>query len=247
MPAGAADLERLREKLREDPRSLAFVPLADGLRREARFEAAMEVLREGLRHHPEHAPARVVLARLHLDAGRRRSAQAVLEEVARADPENVTAGVLYARMLIEEGRQRDALAVLERIGGPEVGEAVALIERLSGAKSHPMPRTDDPFDHPAVAARLVRAGRLDRARELWRRLQRLDPENPVVAGGLAAVEAELRGAGGERPGPATPARVRLPGRARLERVLREEAETLPPPRGRQATVRAWARLFWRER
>lgn len=247
MGADEADLERLRARFEADPRSLAFVPLADGLRREGRFDAALDVLRVGLRHHPEHAPARVVLARLHLDTGRRRSAEAVLEEVVRVDPENVTAGVLYARMLLEEGRQREARAVLQRLDGGDGSETLALIERLSGAHTHPMPRTGDPFDHPAVARRLVRAGRLDRAAALWERLRRLDPANPVVVAGVEAIRAELAGQGGERPGPSTPARVRLPGRAGLERALRDEAVTLPPPRARHPGLRAYVRLFWRER
>ena len=115
MDVSEQEISRLRGRLREDPRSLAFVPLAEALRRRGRSAEALAIVRAGLRHRPDHVAARVVLARLHLDAGARTLALGVLEEVVKADQENVAAGALLGELWIAEGRLREARELLQRL------------------------------------------------------------------------------------------------------------------------------------
>lgn len=232
MAVDDGEIQRLRDRLAADPRSLAFVPLAQLLRRAGRVAEAWEVVREGLRVHPEHPPARVVLAQLHLDAGQPRLAHVLLEEVVAVDPENVAARSMLVALLVEEGRTREAEALLGAAGEP-----------LSVPVAHPMPRTGDPFDHGSVAEGLARRGRLDRARAVWLRLLAVDPAHPGVTASLAALDAEIT-AHGSDVGVAR--RHRLPGRVGAEAALREEACELPLPAGPPSPLRRYARRFWRD-
>jgi hypothetical protein len=87
MAASEAELAALVRQVRDNPRSIAFVALAEALRRAGRPHDALATLREGERHRPDFGPARVVLARTHLDLGHREMAIDVLAEVARSDAE----------------------------------------------------------------------------------------------------------------------------------------------------------------
>ncbi|MBM4369126.1 MAG: tetratricopeptide repeat protein, partial [Deltaproteobacteria bacterium] len=131
------EIARLRKRLREDPRSLAFVPLAELLRKAGRGGEALSVIRVGLRQRPEHAAARVVLARLHLDAGARALAVSVLEEVVEHDLENLAAGALLAELWVDEGRLREARALIDRLARANPGDTT-----LAGLmrRANPPPR-----------------------------------------------------------------------------------------------------------
>lgn len=230
MPANEAELAFLQRQVRDNPRSVAFVALAEQLRRAGRIPEALATLREGERHRPDHAPARVVLARVHLDLGNRKLAHDVLTDVVRVDPENLAAASLLGRLLAEEGRVDEAERLLERLrmhGGEEADIARALIERARRAAE--IPRTADPFDHPAVAARLAALGAPDRALALWQRLDGAAPGNRVVREQMEALRA-IRTATppsppADAPLPEWPSPARTPTIAALrryaDRVLRD--------------------------
>lgn len=194
------EIERLSARVREDPRSVAFVGLAELLRRAGRHIEGLQALREGFRVHPDHAPGRVVLARIHLDLGRRAVAMAVLEEVSRVDPGNVAAGTTLARLLLEEGRVSDAEPIvdwLRALAGFD-GAVGGLLELLRATQAAGVVRGADVFDSPGLADRLARRGYPNQALAIFRRVLAAHPENV----GIGARVAELDGIVSNSPPPA---------------------------------------------
>ena len=241
-----AEIARLARRVRDEPRSTAFVALADALRRDGRFGEGLQVLREGFRVHPDHPPARVVLGRIHLEMGNRPLASEVLAEVVQSEPENLAATSLLARILVEDGRVAEARPLIDRMRMANVPDATLReLVRASESSDEPPPRGADPFDHPSVADRFVRAGHYHRALALWRRLATHHPTSATVRAHLHALERAMGGMGdvsGEAPssGPS------LPGLGEAFAALVEDGERpgAVAPRGRHRLAR-YARPFWR--
>lgn len=83
------DPDRLRGWARElaaDPRSLAFLPLVDALRRLGRLEEARRFALHGLEHHPHLADAHDAFARVMADLGDDGQARDEWEFALRLDP-----------------------------------------------------------------------------------------------------------------------------------------------------------------
>lgn len=243
MGSSDEEIARLRRRLREDPRSTVFVALAEAQRRAGRVNDALATLRAGFRVHAEHAPARVVLARLHLDQGQRELALTELEDVVRADPHNVAALGLLARLYFERGRVREAAPLVDRLEMAGDPQAAALRQALSAQPLAGLARTDA-FDVPALAARWESRGDLRRARRVWQRLAESNPGHEGVQRSLdrltAVARAELAPEDDRPPGE----RAVLPGALHLEEALDEEADRLDRPPGARR-YGALARALWR--
>ena len=89
--ASTRQIENLERKHRENPEGFTFAPLANAYRNSGQPERAIEILTQGLEHHPEHAPARIVLGRCHVDLGDDAAAESAFTQVLELDQENVVA------------------------------------------------------------------------------------------------------------------------------------------------------------
>lgn len=232
------EIARLYRRVREEPRSTAFVGLADALRRAGRPGDGLQVLREGFRVHPDHPAARVVLARIHLELGNRPLATDVLVEVARNDAENLAAAALLARILVDEGRLVEARPFVERLR--DANHPDAKLRELAAALVQPEPprsRSEDPFDRPAIAGRMAARGHYGRASAI---LTRAGAEREA----LSAMERALAGMGNvEGEGFLVEERRPLPGLKEAMAALLEDTRDWPPPSG-PGPVRRWARRVW---
>lgn len=232
--------------MRDDPRSLAFVPFADALRKRGQRADALAVLRAGLKHHPDHPPARVVLARLHLEGGNRPLAVAMLEEVVKADPENVAASSLLAELLLADGRLGEAQTLIERlrVQAPQDPTTASLARRAAPPLPHLHGTPGDPFDRVEWAEQLVARGDYPRATRAWQRIYAANARDPRARSRLIELSRALDGLGdvtGEAPRAGEPPR-RIPGSG--EALLAHlEAFDGPAPEGDDA-LRQWAAAFW---
>lgn len=82
----ADEIRRLSDDLARDPSSLAFMPLADALRRAGQLDVALRVALRGLDRHPYVADAHDVLARIHADRGDLERAADEWEMALRLNP-----------------------------------------------------------------------------------------------------------------------------------------------------------------
>ncbi len=226
MSALDAEIARLSRRVRDDPRSTAFVGLAEALRRARRLTEALQTLRAGFRVHPDHPAGRVVLARVHVDAGQAALATDVLRDVLRGHPENIGATSLLARLYLEAGRRADAeplLKCLRLAGHPDA----ALVAGSAAPPIEPDLRCADPFDHPGLAQRFARAGHYARAQALWRRIAACHPDAAAPRARLAELDRALAGLS------------EVAGRADTVQTL-GDAERLPDLSPRGAGLRRFA-------
>lgn len=79
-------IRRWSDELAREPGSLAFMPLADALRRHGQHADALSVARRGLERHPYLAEAHDVLARVYADAGEDQRARDEWETALRLEP-----------------------------------------------------------------------------------------------------------------------------------------------------------------
>jgi len=151
------DLDDLVKRWEADKKSRLFLTLAEEYRRLDMIDAAMSVLREGLKHHAAFAPAHVALARCLVAKGQLSLAQAELEPIVKRSPDNLLAGKLLAQVLQDRGESTKALQVLKALApfaatDPEVGERIAALETVvSPARAAP-PAPPAPVAAPAADA-----------------------------------------------------------------------------------------------
>jgi tetratricopeptide (TPR) repeat protein len=143
-------ITRFRERLRAEPESGVFVPLADLMAAAGDGEGALAVLHEGLARNPRSIPGRVVLGRTLLGLGRQDEAREVLMEVLVADPENLVARHLLADDCRKRGDWDGAVVHLEQLTQINPGE-VRWLRELAEARAR---RADAAGESPAEAGPL---------------------------------------------------------------------------------------------
>jgi tetratricopeptide (TPR) repeat protein len=104
-----AEIEKLEQKHSDNPEGRYFVPLANDYRKLGNLERAEELLREGIRMHPDYLSARIVLGRCL--AERHATAEAIDEftRVLSVDPQNLIALRTLGELAADEGRSEEAL------------------------------------------------------------------------------------------------------------------------------------------
>ena len=107
--APKVDLDDLVRRWEADKKSRLFLPLADEYRRQDQVDAAISVLREGLKVHPTFVPAHVTLARCLMAKGQPAQAQAELEPIHKKAPDNM---LKFALSLGQLNRRPDACGAL---------------------------------------------------------------------------------------------------------------------------------------
>ena len=134
--ADSPRIEDLRRRIREDPASLAFAPLAEELRRVGRVQEAVRVCRTGLAIHPEYLSARATLGRALFDLGQFDEALVELRAVLAEAPEHLGAlrGVAeIERRLAERTPASAPERETEDADGACRVEVIAALERFLAA------------------------------------------------------------------------------------------------------------------
>ena len=109
---GLQRVDALRRQLAEDPRSVAFVSLAEELNRIGEHEEAATVAQRGLLTHPDSVAGRLALA---VAESERENVKEALEQIKRAliiDQENPKALALMGRILLKRGLAKRAVQFL---------------------------------------------------------------------------------------------------------------------------------------
>src|SRR5215212_6289071 len=108
-PQSNAKIEELRFRLKTDPKSRLFYPLAEELRKIGRLDEGERVLRTGLEHHPTYLSAWVSLGRVLRDQHKDADASEALKKALQLDPGNVVAARLLADAYLALGEKLEAL------------------------------------------------------------------------------------------------------------------------------------------
>jgi tetratricopeptide (TPR) repeat protein len=108
----ADDVRLWSEELASDPSSLAFLPLAETLRRRGQLDLARKVASRGLERHPDNPDAHDQLARIHADAGDLPAAYDAWDAVLRLVPGHVGAMKGMAFIRFQQGELEEAERLL---------------------------------------------------------------------------------------------------------------------------------------
>ncbi|HSP34189.1 MAG TPA: tetratricopeptide repeat protein [Thermoanaerobaculia bacterium] len=108
-PATNPKIEELRFRLKSDPKSRLFYPLAEELRKISQYGEAEHVLRGGLGNHPSYLSAWVSLGRVLRDQHKENEAIEALTKALQLDPGNVVAARLLADAYLALGDKLEAL------------------------------------------------------------------------------------------------------------------------------------------
>jgi tetratricopeptide (TPR) repeat protein len=161
-PASNPKIEELRFRLKTDPKSRLFFPLAEELRKVDQLDEAEQVLRLGLTQHPAYLSAWVSLGRVLHEAKRDHDAVEALAKALQIDPGNVVAARLLADAHLDLGDKLEAIkkyklvrallpaddeeleVVIERLDR-ELNAAPAPFMTLADSTHPPAPVDETPF------------------------------------------------------------------------------------------------------
>ncbi len=107
--ASSPKIEELRFRLKTDPKSRLFFPLAEELRKIDQYGEAEQVLRAGLAQHPTYLSAWVSLGRVLREAHKQQEAVEALIKALHLDPGNVVAARLLADSYQDLGERLEAI------------------------------------------------------------------------------------------------------------------------------------------
>lgn len=150
--AQSPELVKLADKFRKDPASKLFFPLAEEYVKAGRIGEAIELLRAGIKAHPDLLGARVSLGKALLAKGLRAEAQAEFEQVIVANPDNIMAHKKLASIYLHAGDKPRALASCQSVlaVNPSDAEMLKLREeadRLAEITPEPpRPAVEDPSE-----------------------------------------------------------------------------------------------------
>jgi len=130
-------ITRLALQLAKDPKSKAFIPLAEEYIRLGRLKEAVAVLEEGLKVYPNFITALVALGRAYQLMGEAAKAKSLLEESIRLSPDNLVAHRSLAQIYVEEdaldAAMKSCLLVLAQVKDEGILALKTIIEqRLKG-------------------------------------------------------------------------------------------------------------------
>lgn len=185
------DIRTLTTRLAEEPTSLAFLELADALRRRGQLEAAAKVARGGLGRYPGLADAHDLMARILSDQGDLAGAFDAWADALRLDPMRTSALKGIAFLYFRAGDAVAAIDHLQRAAEADpddlsIAQALARVRRESRAMA------------PDLAGEPVPAAAADAVADLA-----ADPSRAAESGHQPAVPAEAPAAAiaGARPEP----------------------------------------------
>jgi tetratricopeptide (TPR) repeat protein len=125
-------IEDLKARVRLDPKSRLFYPLAEELRKIGQYAEAERILRDGLRIHTTYLSAWIGLGRVLRDTDRNAEAAEVLGQALKLDPGNVVAARLAADAYFALGEKLEALKKYKLVYAllPADPEVEGLIDKL---------------------------------------------------------------------------------------------------------------------
>lgn len=152
-PASNPKIEELRGRLKADPKSRIFYPLAEELRKISQFTEAEQVLRTGLANHPTYLSAWVSLGRVLRETGNNTEAVDALTRALQLDPGNVVAARILADAYLALGEKVEAIKKYKLVHAllPSDESLEVTIERLERELHPPAPAPVESIAIPEAA------------------------------------------------------------------------------------------------
>lgn len=157
-PGTNAKIEELQFRVKTDPKSRLFFPLAEELRKNGRLADAEQVLRTGLGVHGTYLSAWVSLGRVLREEKKHTDAVDALSKALQLDPGNVVAARLLADTYFELGEKVEAIKKYKLVhallpADEELEARIDALDREIRGEQEPEPVTVAPAEAaPELAA-----------------------------------------------------------------------------------------------
>jgi len=143
------EVDKYLSALVKDPRSKAFVPLADIYRKAGMLDEAIQVAKDGLKHNPNYLSGRFVLGRCYFEKGLLPEAEEELRRVVKVNPENVDAQKILAMILEKKGDNDNAIKTWDIVltlapNDPEAKQRMAVLKANIKKEESPHPEPVPP-------------------------------------------------------------------------------------------------------
>ncbi len=127
-------LKKLEKICNENPTSILFARLADGLLRQGEVARAIEVCRRGLRYRPSYSAGHVVMGKCYHAAGHYEEAHLEFQKVLQLDAGHLVARWYMGKIALQLGRDDLALKYFEQAQArdPFSPELIEHIRKLKG-------------------------------------------------------------------------------------------------------------------
>ncbi|MGQ9495137.1 MAG: tetratricopeptide repeat protein [Thermoanaerobaculaceae bacterium] len=139
-------IKELRREVAANPGSRQFYQLGELLRREGELTEAVEVLRQGLAHHPRYVAAWVSMGRALLDLQELSQARQAFRQALDLDPQNPVAWRLLGEALLGLGLRSEALVAFDQalalVPGDEVLESAVASLKGEALDLSPAPASE---------------------------------------------------------------------------------------------------------
>ncbi len=137
-------IERCLAILADNPHSQVFAALAEAYRRRGEFGRAFAVCKSGLKHHPDYAPAHLVMTKLFLHQKMLPDAMASLRKAIEIDGSTRGTDLLEAELFIEMGDASAAQPIIERLQRAERRNpaVIDLVARMKAVRDRPAQTID---------------------------------------------------------------------------------------------------------
>src|SRR5690554_5740878 len=102
-------LAKYSELYKKNPKSRVFAPLAESYRKLGMLDEALQILRDGIKRHPDYVMGYVVLAHCYFDRENFEQAYSALRPFVAKNLENISLQKLFAEVCLNLGHLEEAL------------------------------------------------------------------------------------------------------------------------------------------
>ncbi|MCY3825058.1 MAG: tetratricopeptide repeat protein [Nitrospinae bacterium] len=185
----------LEGRLQQYPSSAVFFPLASLLWEKGLADQAENLLKSGLATYPNYAAAGVLLGEILITKEEHEQAARYITKALEIAPWNISGRRLLAECYRKEGDEEAtqvALRAVKMLEDDEVATQSATID--SNVNSVPVVVPEGKLDEvatPALAELYMAQGHLDKARDVYERLLKSDPDKVEWNERLAAIKEQI--------------------------------------------------------
>ena len=208
------DIERLKEKVNNEPNSKLFILLAEEYKNAGMLDEAVNVLTGGIEKQPEYMSARVSLGKIYLERGMLDEAKAEFEKVVHTIPENLYAHKKLAEIYTALGKSDIAVEEFKevlKLNPLDECALTSLADIEKGYQFEPKAQTTEKVEEPPRAEQepapllsltdadaYIFQGNYTAAIDIYKKLLAIEPYNMQVLQRIEELKALLKVLGGDK-------------------------------------------------
>lgn len=184
-----SEIARLSERFNKDPTSRIFVQLADAYRKSKMIDEAIDVLNQGLEHHPNYPLAHLIRGKCLFDSRNYNQAKESFEKTISLDPQNVVAYRMLAQTCAFLKDNDGLIAAYKGILALDPFDTTVK-EKLADLVSE---EKQEPMYTVSMAQECEQRGDMKKALEIYEHLLYTDPSDLLLQQKVKALKGSLEG------------------------------------------------------